>query len=424
MVRRDALRLLYCTDTYPPQVNGVSVVAAASVAGMQERGWECAVINPRYPKPYGPAFAGDARDLAAVGTHEKLPSLAVPLYPDIRLAAPLYGRVRAVVRAFRPHLIHCQTEFMIGRLGQRAAADAGVPLVSSYHTDFSRYTAAYGVDWLRSSVSRYIARFHSRSARVYTPSEHARQDLATMGVSDAEVWGRGVDTDQFHPSRRSRVARQTLGVDDAFVFLHVGRMAPEKNVGVLVDAFRTLRESRPALNVRLVVAGAGPSLATLREHAPERVHFLGNLDRRDVLPGLYASSDAFVYASETETLGLVVLEAMASGLPVIATPVGGVADNLRHDANGLAYPPGDVSALAEAMGRLATEPALRARLSAGAREWAEARGWRAELDRLDESYREVLEASAFPAATPRPAHLQSPDDGAMLSADGTQDHIR
>lgn len=384
------MRILYCTDTYPPQVNGVSVVTAASVAGMQARGWECAVVNPRYPKPYGDAFVSDAPGLSAVTIHEKLPSIPFPPYPDIRLAAPLYGRVREVTRHFRPDIIHCQTEFMIGRLGQRAAAAFGVPLVTSYHTDFSRYTESYGLPWLRPRVTRYIARFHARSQRVYTPSDPARDDLRAMGVTNVEVWGRGVDVAQFSPDRRDDGWRHQLGIRDGFVFLHVGRVAAEKNVQLIVDAFAAFRASHPDADAWLVVAGAGPSLPALREGAPPRVMFLGNLDRHAVLPSLYASANAFVFASETETLGLVVLEAMASGLPVIATPAGGVADNLRDGENGLAFPPRDAHAMARCMARVALDAPLRARLGASALRWARSRSWNAELDRLDASYREIV----------------------------------
>ena len=384
------MRILYCTDTFPPQVNGVSVVTAASVAGMQSRGWECAVVNPRYPKPYGDAFVSDAPGLSAVTIHEKLPSIPFPPYPDIRLAAPLYGRVRDVARHFRPDIIHCQTEFMIGRLGQRAAAECHIPLVSSYHTDFSRYTESYGLPRLRASVTRYIARFHARSQRVYTPSEPARDDLRRMGVSHVEVWGRGVDVAQFTPDRRDDAWRQRLGIGGGFVFLHVGRLAAEKNVQLILDAFARFRSAHPDVDAWLVVAGAGPSLPALREGAPPRVAFLGNLDRHAVLPSLYASADAFVFASETETLGLVVLEAMASGLPVIATPAGGVADNLRDGENGLAFPPRDADGMASCMARVTLDQPLRARLGANALQWARCRNWDAELDRLDASYREVV----------------------------------
>ncbi len=400
----EPLRVLYCTDTYPPQVNGVSVVTAVSVAGLQERGWACGVVSPRYPKPYGQAFATDARDLKAVELHVKVPSAPFPMYPDIRLVVPRYSHVRDAVRWFRPHLVHCQTEFVIGRLGQIAAARNDVPLVSSYHTDFSRYTEKYGVGRLRGTVSRYIARFHKRSARVYTPSEPAREDLRAMGVDQVEVWGRGVDVRQFTPTKWSGALREQLGADDKFMFLHVGRLAAEKNVELVLDAYRVFRDANPDIDALLVIAGDGPSSDVLRERAPDGVLFLGLLERRLLLPLLYASSDAFVYASETETLGLVILEAMAAGVPVVATPAGGVSVNLRDMENGLAFPPGDARAMADAMARLVRDPTLRGRLARGARAWAEAHSWDAELDRLDASYREVLEptgAGRLPMAVVR-----------------------
>jgi phosphatidylinositol alpha 1,6-mannosyltransferase len=383
------LRVLYCTDTYPPQVNGVSVVTATSVAGMQERGWECAVVSPRYPKPYGVAFASDAPGLSAVQLHEKLPSAPMPRYADIRLAAPLYGRLANAIRGFRPGLVHCQTEFVIGRMGQIAAARAGIPTVSSYHTDFGRYTESYGVPALRESVSRYIGRFHRRSRRVYTPSEAARDDLARFGVDNVEVWGRGVDVTQFSPTKWSGALREELGVGDDLMFLLVSRLAPEKSAEVVVEAFRLFRQ-RSRMSATLVIAGDGPSAEELRRRAGQGVQFLGNLERRLILPLLYASADCFVYSSTTETLGLVVLEAMASGIPVIATPAGGVAVNLRHEHNGLAFEAGNASQMAGAMERLANDLSLRMRLARHARAWAEARSWRVELERLDASYREVI----------------------------------
>ena len=201
--------------------------------------------------------------------------------------------------------------------------------------------------WLRSSVSGYIRRFHSRSARVYTPSGPARNDLLALGVNDVEVWGRGVDLEAFSPERRSQALRSAYGIDDAVVFLHVGRLAAEKGVEKIVRAFQSrARELLPAGAARLVIAGAGPEEGGLRTLAGPDVLFLGVLDRQKALPRLYASADAFLFSSLTETLGLVVLEAMASGLPVIATPAGGVADHLRDEQNGIAYPPFDVDAMA------------------------------------------------------------------------------
>jgi glycosyltransferase involved in cell wall biosynthesis len=299
--------------------------------------------------------------------------------------------VRRVVERFRPDLVHCATEFGIGRAGQVAAIRAGLPLVSSYHTDFGRYAVAYGVPWLRGLVSRHLARFHRRSRRVYTPSTVSRAEVMALGVSDVETWGRGVDVEMFHPGRRSQDMRAALGMGNRFTFLYVGRLAAEKCVENVIEAYRVACGLLPPDAIHLVVAGTGPREAEIRAATPPGVEFLGFLDRRGRLPDLYANCDAFLFASVTETLGLVLLEAMASGLPVIAAPAGGVRDHLRDGVNGLAYPVGDVGAMAQAMVRLATDSMLRQRLARGARRTAEGLSWEREIERLDRSYREVCE---------------------------------
>jgi glycosyltransferase involved in cell wall biosynthesis len=302
------------------------------------------------------------------------------------------------VERFRPDLIHCATEFSVGRMGQLAAARAKIPLVSSYHTDFGRYAEAYGKSWLRGTVSSYLGRFHRRSRRVYTPSTVSRDDLMRLNVSDVEVWGRGVDAELFNPNRRNQEIRSRLGLGERFTFLYVGRLAPEKRPEQMMEAFRLAGALVPAGTIQLVIAGTGPLEAQLRATAPPGVVFLGFLDRRGRLPDLYANCDAFVFASVTETLGLVVLEAMASGLPVVAAPAGGVRDHLRHDENGLAYPPGYVEAMAQAMVRLVAERGLAQRLSHGARRTAEELTWDREMERLDRSYREVCDPGSRPGS--------------------------
>jgi glycosyltransferase involved in cell wall biosynthesis len=355
-----APRVLYCTDTYPPQVNGVSVVTALSVAGLRARGWECAVVAPRYPAvlPQGPLH-----QTSVDAERFDVASVSFPPYPDIRLAAPSYGVVASAVRRFRPDIVHSATEFMIGRLGQIAAARAGIVRVSSYHTDFSRYSEAYGLPCLRGPVSRYIARFHQRSARVFTPSGPARDDLRALGVTDVEVWGRGVDLAAFSPERRSQSLRTAYGVDRSVVFVHVGRLAAEKRVERVMRAFARAEQSLPAGAARLIIAGAGPEEASLRRLSGPDVLFLGVLDRERALPRLYASFDAFLFSSVTETLGLVVLEPMASGIVALTLDV-----------------------------------ARRRRLGEGARRTALALDWEAELDRLDASYRGVLGRAGKPTA--------------------------
>jgi len=392
------MRVLYCTDTYPPQVNGVSIVTAVSVAGLTRAGWECAVAAPRYPPAVHAAWTPELAALGADCEVHSFPSVAAPFYPEIRLARPRVAELARVIAAFGPDLVHCETEFGIGWAGKAAAERAGLPVVSSYHTDFARYTEAYGARWLRGAVTRYLGRFHRRSRRVYTPSAAAREDLLRLGVAEVEVWGRGVDTELFHPGRRSEALRAALGMGSRYTFLYVGRLAAEKRAAHVVDAFRLASEMLPRGVIHLVIAGTGPRETELRAAASPGVTFLGLLDRRSRLPDLYANCDAFVFASVTETLGLVVLEAMASGLPVVAVPAGGVRDHLRDGRNGIACRDGDVAGMALAMVRIATEWGLSRRLARGARQSVESLSWDREIERLDRSYREVVRGTP-PAAS-------------------------
>jgi phosphatidylinositol alpha 1,6-mannosyltransferase len=384
------MRVLYCTDTYPPQVNGVSIVTAVSVSGLTQTGWECAVAAPRYPKAVHAAWNADGLPPDSEVPVHSFPSVAAPFYPEIRLARPRVAELGRLIAGFRPDLVHCETEFGIGWAGKTAAGRLGLPVVSSYHTDFGRYTEAYGARWLRNAVTCYIARFHQSSRRVYTPSSVAREDLLRLGLRDVEVWGRSVDTELFHPGRRSEALRAALGMGSRYTFLYVGRLAAEKRAAQVVDAFRLASEMLPKGVIHLILAGTGPRDAELRAAAPPGVTFLGVLNRRSRLPDLYANCDCFVFASVTETLGLVVLEAMASGLPVIAVPAGGVRDHLRDGRNGIACRDGDVPGMALAMARIATEWGLSRRLARGARQSVEALSWDREIARLDRSYREVL----------------------------------
>jgi phosphatidylinositol alpha 1,6-mannosyltransferase len=392
------MRVLYCTDTYSPQVNGISVVTALSVSGLTRLGWECAVVAPRVPRGGDDSSNDNGGENTGAELVLSLPSIPFPGYSEMRLAVPSLGPVQELVNRFRPDLIHCATELTVGRMGQLAAAQAGIPLVSSYHTDFASCLEAQGKSWLRGTVSAYLARFHQRSRRSYTPSTVSRDDLVRLGVPDVEVWGRGVDTQRFHPRRRSPEARASLGLGDRFTFLYVGRLSRDKRVERVIQAYGLAQQMLPRDVIHLVVAGTGPQEAAFRARAPRGVTFLGFVDRVSRLPDLYANCDAFLFASTTDTLGLVVLEAMASGLPVIAAPAGGIRDHLRHDYNGLAYPAEDVGAMAQAIVHLAWEGGLARRLGKGARAAAEGLSWQREIERLDLSYREICELPVTEAA--------------------------
>ena len=379
------MRILFCTDTFPPQLNGVSVVTAAMVTGLRARGWECGVMSPVY-EAAEPTVRPEPADVPRFGVR----AWSWPPYPDVRLAWPSRRRVGALLDSFRPDVVHCATELLIGRAGLLEASARGIPVCTTYHTDFSRYCDAYGVPLLRPLVRRWIGRFHRRATRTLVPSRTAQRDLSALRISGTDVWGGGIDVEHFHPRHFSLLTRHRFAMGPAFTFLFVGRLAPEKNVELLLEAFARLQATRPAHAVRLLIAGTGPSEAALRARAGAGVTFLGAVDRTTDLPALYASSDAFVFASETETLGLVVLEAMASGLPVIACQAGGVADYLEHARNGLAFTPGNVDGCTSAMARVMDDASLHERVRSGARATAESMSCTRELDRLDTMLRELV----------------------------------
>jgi glycosyltransferase involved in cell wall biosynthesis len=226
-------------------------VTAASVDGLARAGWKCAVAAPSYPAAAHEVWSRDSAGEGRAGEVFSFASLPVPLYPELRLARPRVADLGRLIDRFRPDLVHCETEFGVGRAGKAAAQRAGLPVVSSYHTDFARYTEAYGARWLKGVVSRYIARFHQTSRRVYTPSTVARQDLLRLGLTDVEVWGRGVDIELFHPGRRGEALRAALAESPELV--KPNREEAEALTGVPVDGAGSASEA-----ARLLFdAGAG-----------------------------------------------------------------------------------------------------------------------------------------------------------------------
>jgi phosphatidylinositol alpha 1,6-mannosyltransferase len=352
------VRIGLVSDTYTPQVNGVTTVVRRIAALLRARGHEAVVVAPRYPTASG---ATDEREL-------RVPSVAFPLYPEIRLSLPRLKPVAAFLDRFEPELVHVHTEGALGAAGRRYALRRGVPLVTSFHTNFPQYSRDYGVGLLAPAVWRWLEWFHKPARLTLTPGEAVRDELTRRGITQAALWGRGVDATFFHPARRHPSWRRWLaGGDETVIVLHVGRLAREKNLDVLIEAWERAHEALGP-RARFVVAGEGPLTPRIALRLPF-VRQLGFLPRED-LATLYASADLCVFPSLTETCGLVALEAMASGVPVIAADAGGFRENVRSGTTGYLVPGSDPAGYAAAITELVSDGGRRFLLAAAAREHA------------------------------------------------------
>ena len=384
------VRIALVTDTYLPQINGVTTVVRRIVDTMRAAGHAVVVVAPRYPHGSGGDGGG--------GAELRVPSLPFPPYPSIRLSFPSHRRVAHFLDRFAPDLIHVATEGPLGVVGRRYAADRGLPLVTSFHTDFPQYARDYGLGLLAPLVWRWLLRFHRPARMVQTPGVAVRDALVRRGLRNTVVWGRGVDTRHFRPDRRHAGWRRWMaGADDTVIVLHVGRLAPEKNLRVLVEAWnRAHRCLGP--RATFVIAGEGPEARYVTARAPY-ARQVGFLDR-DTLADLYASADLCVLPSRTETCGLVALEAMAAGVPVIAADAGGLAESVQHEQNGLLVRADDARGFSHAIIALALDAGRRRALAAGARRTAESRDLQSEDQELLRQYAALIPSRTTPPSSP------------------------
>ncbi len=388
---RGGLRLAVFTDTFAPQVNGVARTLAGLVAAVAERGGEATVTT---------VHSGARDDVGDAGTTVRWPAVPFWAYPELRIAAPLVGEARRHLREFKPDLVHVATPFGVGLAARAAARAERIPLVSSFHTDFASYLRFYRMQALSGIAWPYLKWFHNGGRRSFVPTMHGADGLRRRGFRGVRVWGRGVDRGRFSPSFRSRALRAALGVADRDILLvSVGRLAPEKGIDVILDAARRLSPVGGA-SIRLAFAGDGPAEARYRALAPAGTVFAGRLEGT-ALSEFFASADGFVFASTTDTFGNVLLEAMASGLPVIAPDEGPTLD-VANGGNALVVPVRDPCALAGAMQRLAGDAQLRLRLRARSLESAAERDWDRIWDGLFAEYASVV-APPAPRTSAGPA---------------------
>ncbi|WP_416520766.1 glycosyltransferase family 4 protein [Streptomyces achromogenes] len=368
------MRVVIVTESFPPDVNGVAHCALQTARHLVDRGHHPLVVAPA-PAP------GTGPDADAPCEVIRVPSLPLPGYPQVRVALPS-RRLAAALVAHRPDVVHLAGPFVLGVRGMAAAARLGIPAVAVYQTDLAGYARTY-MGAGEAAAWRRIRSVHAAADRTLAPSSAARSDLEEHGVPRVALWPRGVDTVRFRPDRRDEALRRALAPHGERIVGYVGRLAPEKHVELLSGVC-----GLPG--VRVVVVGDGPSRGQLAEALPGAV-FLGRRTGGE-LARIFASLDLFVHTGPFETFCQTVQEAMASGVPVVAPAAGGPLDLVAHGRTGLLVPPGDATAVQEAVRALAADPARRVAYGAAARASVEGRTWAAVGDQLIDHYDQVLAA--------------------------------
>ncbi len=367
-----ALRLALFTDTYAPQVNGVARTLERLVHAVEERGGTARVFTVNDPH---------AAPLPHVTRYPSVPFWA---YKQLRVSTPSHARVMSDLAAFAPTLVHAATEFGVGMAGRRAARALGVPFVSSYHTSFTAYARFYRLGLLAQPGWAFLRWFHNAGLRTYCPTPSIVDEVAAEGFTNTRVWSRGVDRERFSPRFRSNAWRERIGVTDhTLVVSYVGRIAAEKGLDVALEAIRLAVAARPD-RITFVAVGDGPFEAELHRLAPPGSWLPGKL-LGDALSEAYASSDVFLFPSVTDTFGNVLLEAMASGVPVVGADVGPTRELLAPD-RGWLVTPGDAAGFAAALVAVVDDRALLAAARERGLAFAASKSWQAVWDPLIADY--------------------------------------
>ncbi len=379
------------------------------VDGLAQRGHRVTIVRPRQ-RHESPRYSVTQR---VACRQIRLPGVPIPGYPQLRLGLPAARRLRQVWTLQRPDLVHVATEGPLGASAITTARRLGIPVTSSFHTNFDQYTGDYRIGWLKPVVAAWLRHLHNRTLRTFVPTRDLLARLETEGYLNLRLLSRGVDTALFNPAQRDDSLRASWGVETGgLVVVHVGRIAAEKNYPLLFRAFAAIKSVQP--KARLVLVGDGPLLATYQKQMPDAV-FTGFYTGAS-LARHYASGDVYLHTSKTETFGNVVTEALGSGLAVGAFDYAAAHEFIRPGESGLLAPVGDDAAFIANAVRLATEPALRTRLAEAGPETARKMSWATIIDRFAADLREA--ADEFHSLSPQP--LASPKPGAGGSALNSQ----
>ncbi|EDX87251.1 glycosyl transferase, group 1 family protein [Synechococcus sp. PCC 7335] len=370
------MRIAIFTETFLPKVDGIVTRLKHTVEYLQSFGNEVCVFCPE----------GGLTEYKGAKV-KGVSGFPLPLYPELKLAFPRPS-MREAIEDFDPDLIHVVNPAVLGLGGIYYSKALNIPLVASYHTHLPKYLEHYNLGLLEGVLWELLKAMHNQAAINLCTSTAMQQELTEHEIERVRVWQRGVDTELFRPDLRSEEMRSRLtqGHPEAPILIYIGRLSAEKEI----DRIKPVLESIP--DARLALVGDGPYREELEEHFEGTpTHFVGYLAGEE-LGAAYASADAFIFPSRTETLGLVLLEAMAAGCPVIAADAGGIPDIVTNGVNGFMFDPADEQGAITATQKLLGMKAEKELLRQNARVEAERWGWEGATRQLERFYIEVLNA--------------------------------
>ena len=376
------MRIALFTETFLPKVDGIVTRLRHTIEHLERNGDRVLVVAPE----------GGLTEYKGAKVHG-VPGLPLPMYPELKLALPSVG-TKSVIEEFNPDLIHVVNPAVLGLGGIYYAKTLNIPLVASYHTHLPQYLHHYGLGAIEGVFWEFLKATHNQAKLNLCTSSAMVKELQSHGIKNVDLWQRGVDTEMFQPSLASKQMRSRLseGSPESPLLLYVGRVSAEKQI----DQIKPVLEAIP--EARLAIVGDGPNREALETHfAGTNTNFVGYLQGLE-LASAFASADAFVFPSRTETLGLVLLEAMAAGCPVVAANSGGIPDIVTDGENGYMFEVDDPEGAIKATKKLLEVKEEREQLRVNARLEAEQWGWPMATKQLQSYYRSVVEAGALSSA--------------------------
>ncbi|MGL5083083.1 MAG: glycosyltransferase [Microcoleaceae cyanobacterium] len=376
------MRIALFTETFLPKIDGIVTRLRHTVEQLHRAGDEVLIICPE----------GGLQEYKGCKIYG-VEGFPLPLYPELKVAIP-HPRIGSQLEAFQPDLVHVANPAVLGVGGLYYAKKFNLPLVASYHTHLPQYLHHYGLGMLEEVLWGLLRSAHNQADLNLCTSTAMVEELQSHGIERVDLWQRGVDTEMFQPHFASAEMRDRLsqGHPDSPLLLYVGRLGAEKEI----DQIKFVLEAIP--NARLALVGDGPHRQALEQHfVGTPTHFVGYLKGLD-LAAAYASADAFIFPSRTETLGLVLLEAMAAGTPVVAARSGGIPDIVTDGVNGYLFDPAEPQGAIRATQQLFSQPEERETLRQSARKEAERWGWTAATAQLRQYYQTQLNQRSLPTA--------------------------